>query len=259
MNQTFNINRFAALFKKHTVENYKTYLMSVGVLSGLLILFMGVSSFTNDGYLLLGFQEAFFIIFLLLSGCIFTSMIFADFGDKKKAIPALTLPASHFEKYLVNWLYSFVIFQLLYIALFYLIVSIVISFGHDVPGRENVLLDLFDKDRMARMAFVIYPILHSIMFFGAIYFEKLHFIKSGFAFFIGLFLLGLFNRPIMASMIDHKILGTTIFSPLQITDGKNYWEIFPPEIQNQTVGIIIVILVVLIWVSAYFKLKEKEV
>jgi len=259
MNQTFNLNRFAALFKKHTVENYKTYLMSVGVLAGLLILFMGIFAFTNDGFLLLGFQEGIFVVFLLLAGCIFSSLAFADLGDKKKAIPALTLPASHFEKYLVSWLYSFLIFQLVYVVLFYLIAAIVINFGHDVPGRENVLLDLFDKDRIAYMAFVLYPILHAVILFGAIYFEKLHFIKSGFAFFIGIFLLGLLNRPIIASMIDHKIIGTTIFSPLEITDGKTYWEIRPAEIQNQTVGIIIGILVVLMWVSAYFKLKEKEV
>ena len=247
------------LFKKHTLENYKAYLMSIAVLAGLMLLLMGFVSFVNEGYLLLGFQETFFVIILILSGCIFTSMVFADLGDKKKAIPALTLPASHFEKYLVSWLYSFIIFQLLYVGLFYLIASIVISFGHDVPGRENVLLNLFDKDRMAYTAFVIYPIMHSIMLFGSIYFEKLHFIKSGFAFFIGLFLLGLFNRPVIASMIDQKIMGTTIFSPLEITDGKNYWEIFPPEIQKETVGIIIAILVVILWVSAYFRLKEKEV
>ncbi len=259
MNQTFNLNRFAALFKKHTVENYKTYLMSVGVLAGLLILFMGIASYSNGGYLLLGFQEQFFIIFLPLAGSIFTSLTFADLGDKKKAIPALTLPASHFEKYLVSWLYSFLIFQLLYVALFYLIVSIIISFGHNVPGRENVLLNLFDKDRMARMAFVLYPIIHSIMFFGAIYFEKLHFIKSGFAFFIGIFLLGLFNYPIIAAMIDQKIVGITIFSPVEITDGKTYWSIAQTEIQNLTVGVVIGIIVVLLWASAYFRLKEKEV
>ncbi len=60
-------------------------------------------------------------------------------------------------------------------------------------------------------------------------------------------------------MIDHEIVGTTIFSPLQITDGKTYWTIFPPEIQNQTVGIVIAIVVLLLWVGAYFRLKEKEV
>ena len=177
------------LFRKHTLENYRMYLMSVGVLAGLLLLLMGFAAFVNDGYLLVGFQEAFFVIVLLISGCIFTSLVFADLGDKKKAIPALTLPASHFEKYLVNWLYSFLIFQLLFIGLFYLIAAIVISFGHEVPGRENVLLNLFDKDRMAYMAFVLYPIMHSIMFFGSIYFEKLHFIKSGFAFLSAFFYL----------------------------------------------------------------------
>jgi hypothetical protein len=247
------------LFRKHTIENYKTYLMSVGVLAGLLILLMGFAAFANDGFLLLGVQETFFIIVLMLSGCIFTSLVFADLGDKKKAISALTLPASHFEKYFVSWLYSFLIFQLLYVGLFYLIASIVISFGHNVPGRENVLLNLFDKDRMAYMAFVIFPVMHSIMFFGSVYFEKLHFIKTGFAFFIGLFLLGLLNRPIIASMIDLKVVGTTIFSPVTLTDGKNYWSIFPPEIQKPTVGIILGVIVVLLWVSAYFRLKEKEV
>ncbi len=259
MNQTFNIKRFSMLFKKHTIENYKTYLMSVGVLAGMLLLFMGIASYGSGGYLSLGNQEAFFVSFLLIAGCIFSSMVFADLGDKKKAIPTLTLPASHFEKYLVAWLYSFVIFQLLFVGLFYLIATIVINLGQNIPGRENVLLELFSVDRKAYVAFIIYPILHAIIFFGAIYFEKLHFIKTAFAFFIGVFLLGLINKPILSSMFDQKVQGSSIFSPVQISNGKEAFEIHAPDVRDQTEAIVLGLVVVILWISAYYKLKEKEV
>lgn len=259
MNQTFNIQRFSMLFKKHTIENYKTYLMSVGVLAGMLLLFMGIASYGSGSYLSLGTQETFFVSFLLIAGCIFTSLVFADLGDKKKAIPTLILPASHFEKYLVAWLYSFVIFQLLFVGLFYLIATIVTNLGQDIPGRENSLLDIFSTDRKAYAAFIIYPILHAIIFFGAIYFEKLHFIKTVFAFFIGVFLLGLINKPILSSMFDQKVQGSSIFSPVQLSNGKESFEIHAPDVKDQTEGIVLGLVVLVLWISAYYKLKEKEV
>ncbi len=259
MNQFFSIRRFSMLFKKHTVENYKTYLMSAGVLAGMLLLFLGVSSYANGGYLSPGSQQGIFVVFLLLAGSIFSSMIFAELGDKKKAIPALTLPASHFEKYAVAWLYSFVLFQLLFIGLFYLIGAIVINLGQNSPGRENVLLDLFSEERKTYIALIIYPILHAIIFFGAIYFEKLHFIKTAFAFFIGVFLLGLINKPIISAMIDKKTPGTTIFSPVSVTEGDRAWTIYAADTTNYQLSIVTGLVVIMLWISAYYKLKEKEV
>lgn len=259
MNQFFNLKRFAMLFEKHTVENYKTYLMSAGVLAGILLLSLGLSAYGNGGYLSQGTQQGNFMAMLLIAGCIFTSLIFADLGNKKEAIPALTLPASHFEKYLVSWLYSFVIFQLLFVGIFYLIDAFVISIGQSIPGRENVLLDLFSEERKTYIALIIYPVLHSIIFFGAIYFEKLHFIKTAFAFFIGVFLLGLINRPILASMFDQKVQGTSIFSPVYISNGKESFQIHTPDVKTQTEGIILGLVVLILWISAYYKLKEKEV
>lgn len=250
------------LFKKHTAENYHTYLMSIGVLAGILLLFMGIASYSNKGYLSLSNQEGFFVSFLLLSGCIFTSLIFSDLGDKKKAIPALTLPASHFEKYFVGWLYSFVIFQVLYVALFYLIATIVVQLGHpSTPQQDNSVINLFTNDFRPDpyYAFIIYTFLHSITFLGAVYFEKMHFIKTAFAFFIGAFILGLINKPIMSSMIKETINGGTIFSPVTFTNGKQHWTIFQASIQDYTGAIVLGLVVLVLWISAYYKLKEKEV
>ncbi len=263
MNQTFNFRRFSMLFKKHTVENYRTYLMSIAVLAGILLLFMGFVSYQDKGNLPQSVQFAFFMAFLLIAGCIFTSMIFNDLGDKKKAIPALTLPASSFEKYFVGWLYSFVIFQIVFVAIFYLIASIVIQIGHPTSlGSDNSVINLFSKNDFRPhpyYTFIFYTFLHAITFFGAIYFERLHFIKTAFAFFIVAFLMGLLNRPILSSMFNNQADGTSFFSPISISNGKTAYSIHQVYLQDYIGAIVLGLVVLVLWISAYYKLKEKEV
>ena len=87
-------------------------------------------------------STAVFEAFLLLAGTMFTSTIFAGYGDKKKAVAALTLPASHFEKYLVAWLYSFLIFAIVYSAGFFLIASLAINIKQ-FPGHPPELINIF--------------------------------------------------------------------------------------------------------------------
>ncbi|RYE29241.1 MAG: hypothetical protein EOP42_14835 [Sphingobacteriaceae bacterium] len=259
MNQTFSAKRFAMLFSKHVVENYKTYLMSAGVLAGILFLGLGLNAYASNGYLKINTQTGFFIAGLLFAGSIFTSLIFADLGNKKEAIPALTLPASAFEKYLVSWLITLPIFILIFTGIFYFVAAVVISFGSSSPGRENHLLNIFSEDQEAYYAFIIYIFLHAVIFFGAIYFERLHFIKTAFAFFISVFLLGLINRPILSAMFDQSVTGTSIFSPVDISNGNEAFQIHAPDVKTATEAIITGIVVLILWTSAYYKLKEKEV
>ncbi|RYE32514.1 MAG: hypothetical protein EOP42_09320 [Sphingobacteriaceae bacterium] len=259
MNQTFNLNRFLMLFKKHVIENYKTYLMSVGVLAGILFLWLGLSAYFNDGFLPIGSQMGCFVAGLLLGGCIFTSLIFADLGNKKEAISALTLPASVLEKYLVSWIVSFLIFTVIFTGVFYAVAATVIGLGHNSSGKENVLLNVFSDDQKAYYGFIIYIVLHAVVFLGAIYFEKLHFIKTAFAFFTGAFLLSLINRPILSAMFNQRIIGTSIFSPVNISNGKEAFQIHAPDVKTQTEAIITGVVVLVLWISAYYKLKEKEV
>ncbi|RYE24086.1 MAG: hypothetical protein EOP42_22640 [Sphingobacteriaceae bacterium] len=259
MNQTFNLNRFSMLFKKHVIENYKTYLMSVGVLAGILFLWLGLSAYFNEGFLPIGSQMGCFVSGLLLGGCIFTSLIFADLGNKKEAISALTLPASTLEKYLVNWIVSFLMFSIIFTGVFYAVAAIVIGLGHSSSGRENLLLNIFSDEQKAYYGFIIYTVLHAVVFLGAIYFEKLHFIKTAFAFFIGVFLLSVVNRPILSAMFDQHVNGTSIFSPVNISNGKESFQIHAPDVETHTEAIIAGLVVLILWISAYYKLKEKEV
>src|ERR1700748_3583700 len=98
MNNIFNLNRFGRLFIKHTAEHYKNYLMSLIVLIGILVLSGSFLVYMIKIPIDKGFQTAMFMATLVLAGSFFTSTVFADLGDKKKAIGVLTLPASHFEK-----------------------------------------------------------------------------------------------------------------------------------------------------------------
>jgi hypothetical protein len=104
MINTFNFGRFFRLFNKHTREQYKAYLMSTAVLAGILIIMLGTLAYSNNGYLNLKAQAVYFDFFLLAAGTIFTSTVFAELGDEKKTIPALTLPVSHFERFLVGYI-----------------------------------------------------------------------------------------------------------------------------------------------------------
>ncbi|MGY0041531.1 ABC transporter ATP-binding protein [Pedobacter sp. NJ-S-72] len=99
MNNIFSFQRFFKLLSKHTREQYKTYLISTAVLIGILSLMLGFTAYLSGGELGVRAQIAYFYIFLFLSGTIFTSMVFTDLSDKKKSIPALTLPVSNFERF----------------------------------------------------------------------------------------------------------------------------------------------------------------
>jgi len=258
MNNTFSFKRFAMLFKKHTLEHAKMYLMSTGVLAGVLFLILGFVAYNTGGQLPPGVQTVIFILFLLFAGSIFTSLSFAALGDKRKAIPVLTLPASHLEKYLVVWVYSFVIFQLVFIGVFYLADGIVLSLCSSATNHVQVL-NLFDDRYDSYMAFIIYMVLHAFAFLGAVYFEKLHFIKTSFVFFAFMIVFVLINQPILSLMVDKELLKAMPFEGLRFMENGRYLNIEPQINFNYYHLAAVSITALLLWTSAFFRLKEKEV
>ena len=113
-------------------------------------------------------QSGLFLVILLIAGTILLSTIFSDLGDKKKAIAYLTLPASHFEKYLVAWLYSFLVF-LVICAVSFFVAEIVPAEcktrSRPCRGCESI----YCKNSILQFG-LIYAFPHAIAFWGAIYF-----------------------------------------------------------------------------------------
>ena len=259
MNNTFSLTRFIMLFKKHTLEHAKTYLLSTGVLAGVTAIGLGFFAFTNEGRLAIGVQAIIFIYVLTLAGSIFTSLVFADLDDKRKANQVLTLPASHLEKFLVTWIYSFVIYQLLFIGVFYLVDWIIIGISHPPANDPNIMINVFDIEQRASAGFIIYAIFNGFTLWGAIFFEKLHFIKTAFIFFLYVLVFTVINTPMLQFIIGKNDLRSFVFQQFSFTDNKRGWDIWATDSMNHTTLIVFAIAVIILWLSAFFRLKEKEI
>jgi len=261
MNNIFSFQRFFKLLSKHTREHYKTYLISTAVLIGILSLMMGCTAYFSGGQFGLNAQGAYFYIFLFLSGTIFTSMVFADLGDKKKSIPSLTLPVSHFERFLVGWIYSYLIFQVIFIICFFTIDLIVISVGNMDPNVKNVLINIGEDRDKFLIAFLIFGLLHALTFLGAIFFEKLHFIKTAFAVFIVLIIMQLINMPLMNFFFKTSTRMQPLFAGVSLHGtAKDQYVFISPTDQSYTIVITMFLGVTMVlWAAAFFKLKEKQV
>ncbi len=258
MNNVFNVRRFSMLFKKHSIEHGNTYLLSTAVLIGLLFLSLGFFSYTSRGHLDSNAQTSTFIFFMLIGGSIFTSLTFLDLGDKKKSIPFLTLPASHTEKYLVAWIYSFVIFQLVFLGAFYLVANVIVAIGVTPANDRERVINVFDPQQKTVMTFTIYALFHGLTIWGAIFFEKLHFIKTSFVFFIGLAIILLINSQLLNLLIGKEAQGVP-FQGMGINNNNHFWQISPDKDVTWYGWYIFKITVLLLWTSAFFRLKEKEV
>lgn len=255
MNNYFSLKRFFQLFIKHTVEHYRTYLMSASVLAGVFLLGGSFIFYMIPGPMDAGFQGAIFAVLMVIAGPIFTSTIFTNLGDKRKAIPALTLPASQFEKFMVSWVYSYVIFFLVYTGIFYLVLSILLNLKH-WPGHQPEMLTLF-QDKFT-ILLILFSFLHAVTLYGAIRFEKLHFIKTGFSFFIFYALLILSNTLFLRVIVGRQIYPATPFAFLNFPEGTNFYSIGLNVQQSAWVFIMLPVVTLLFWIAAYFKLKEKQ-
>jgi hypothetical protein len=258
MNEVFSFSRFRRLFVKHTMEHYRVYLMSTAVLTGVVVLGGTFIFYLSDYPPEVGFQMAMFMILLFLAGTIFTSTVFSDFGDRSKAIPALTLPATALEKFLVAWIYSYPVFLIIYVAVFYLWLVVLGNIRHWSVPDHFYLLDI--RDQGFSFVLVLYSMMHALTLYGAIFFRRLHFIKTGFAFFIGLGVITVINTLILEVLTGLTNVKLAVpFGWLNfIKDKHTYW-VSAGGMDSDAVMVVLVIAAVMLWVAAYFRLKEKQV
>ena len=270
MQNQFNLTRFGRLFKKHTAEHYKGHFMSLVVLLGVLTLILGFLTYMEKRPLKISAQTGIFCFGLLAAGTIFTSSIFSNLGDKKTAIPALTLPASHFEKYLLAWIYSFVLFLIFYTAAFYLVNIIILNLA-EAPGKPKQILNVFDTENEIYQIYLAYTFLHAFTIWGAIYFQKMHFVKIAFTFFLSVAALVLLNYSVMKAMLGTNVRSAVPFGSVTLQEGEyqkfnnqnyinyQYFNLSVFEEHSATILIGFMLMAIMLWLASYMRLKEKQV
>jgi hypothetical protein len=263
MNNTFNLKRFGMLFKKHTLEHSKTYALSMAVLFGVIFLVLLFFSMMNQWHL--SDQEQIIVLVFSMGGfgSIFGSMVFADLGDRSKVIPALMLPSSHFEKFLVGLLYSYFIYLIVFVASFCLADFIVVSLGNHDLEKDKMINVFSTTGRRPAISFLFFTTFHAFVFWGSAFFKKLHFVKTTIVFFLCLGLLTLINGLVLNMFFSaHTRFSTGMpFTDIGIIQpNQDYamsW-IYPGDEFDTYGKVIFVIVVLLFWTTTYFKLKEKQ-
>ncbi|GAA3933145.1 hypothetical protein [Hymenobacter algoricola] len=258
MSNQFSLPRFGRLFRKHTAEYGKSYLLGVGVLLGLLALLMGLQTLQSKPFGP-GQQAAFLGIFLIMGGAVFTSSIFAGLAEKKQGMAILMLPASHLEKYLVGWLYSFVVFTLVCVGCFYLVAVVIVN-ADDWHGQPPQLLNLFDPEYNMGALVLGYAFIHAIFIWGALFFQKLHLVRTAFAVFVGAGLLLFANFQVVKLLLGHVVSEMVLpFSGADLALGKEHYRLYVSPAQEKLVKLVPVAMTLLLWVAAYFRVQEKEI
>lgn len=141
-----------------------------------------------------------YMFFLCTGGFIFTRHVFSDLHDDSKGYSYLILPASSFEKLFSRWLLSGIVYALVFTILLYGLFSLSLFTAHLMPTLSSKLLitqPSFWQSLGAILPSVwhtilVYLVLHSVVFLGAIYFKKHALFKTSLTLMVLVSLLALF-------------------------------------------------------------------
>ncbi len=264
MNNTFNINRFGLLLKRQWLEFGKIYLISFGVLIGVLALFYSISLTDHNLQYLSSRTLSFRLPLFLITGFLFVSIVansyFMHLGQKPKAIINILVPASNIEKFLCAIFYTLIIGIPSYLFCFYLIdLSFISSIRAthsltesytDYQGKKVVVdyLTYFFSTGNIKEAYQFYyvPLLiNSVFLLGSIFFQNFHYIKTA----ITIMVFGVLWVT-STIFVMQKLTNNTVWV------GSHYWQ----DERNIffTMSLVCILLTLAFWFISFIRLKEKE-
>ena len=271
MNNTFDFNRFSLLVKRQWVENKKLFLMASLALLGLGIVGYTLSTNWNNGQISEAIQVMSFMGGLFFAGTLFTNYIFKDFSDKNSTTHFLMTPSSHLEKLLSGGFYSFIIFPIvflsIYFALDYFFVGFANSFHYDLVTKKlirdgswknnNIFFELLlDKPKTFLQPLIgMWLMAQSVTIIGTFMFTRWAYIKTTFIILAFIIILGFLVNYVFDFMIDG-------LDEQAVAKTHNFYLLIKPTkdlVAEITIMCLKYIIPPILLLIAYFKLKEKQV
>ena len=256
--QQFNLSRFSLLLKLYWAEHGKSYLISLGLIVGIMASLMAAIVGTSQ------YNDLLFILHavamfggVMLGGSLFTSTAFAAYASADKGIAAIMLPASQIEKFV----------SILLPTLLFAVVVFAVGYGlhYGLVDLANDGLLSTSKKYQPAPPFVMhffafsYLLLQGAVFLGSLYFTKNAFIKTlgivllitSLAFVFNLFLAYQFTgqpRSVMAFP----------FLPWDVFLDQRYQVQYPASVSN-LIKMFLSLVTVAFGYITYVRLKEKEI
>jgi hypothetical protein len=273
MNTKFDFQRVLLLIKRRFALRKRDLIVSSLTMLGISTMILGATLFfgwSQNDFTPENIDDIFtemvrnvFSTFVFISTSIFASQMFSEYGDKNQCIPALMLPATHFEKWLVSFLLSTVYFLAVVIGLFYLAeVLNILAFNTFRPIKipMNLANGIFEPSQFWPML-KGFALVHSLFFFGSFYFNKGNqwWSTALAGLVIGIFIGAVqFQLPNLLWPTDTNLESQAGINYLTIkNDGiyllptQHFWE--------TTIAIFTFLVPLILWFLSYLKMTEKEV
>lgn len=268
MNYSFSFPRLWQLILKQGMENARFYLLyalatfGVSALAVSLWLFMEGSHYEEQGL----YQAS--LIALYLCGSLFASLQFEPLSRKDKGVYWLSFPASHIEKLVCAVFYTFVVFNVLFIACFLLSRWLAVSYItlYVIPdGGSWTALELSFFQTSQFYFIHIFIALQAFYLLGSVYFSRYSFVKTtvmitaltfGFILYMQILLkytLGsdyIFNHgPAIREIMPEKL------------DGINFYKVYslPAWVLGTVSWLLKYSWAPVFWIITWKRLAEKEI
>ena len=197
-NQVFSFSRWRLLVAKQWLEHGRRYLLSLFAIGGLMAAWEAfIIAVVPYAPLEPFMQFATHMVGLYFTGSLFASSLFADLGNRKQALPWLSLPASQLEKLLCAILYGVVLFYLAFTLVFYLVDIPMVHWANSIlhrhplnfPGSStpippSLVYNLFTSagapvpEKEWHLFTAGYFAIQAAFLLGSVYFTRFAFIKT---------------------------------------------------------------------------------
>lgn len=184
MKNIFQPVRFLYLFRKTVLER-PVQIFGIVVLN--LVVVLMLYAFLRNIIGWSATQNITFLWGLVFGGCYLSAAVFSYFSSNASGSSYLTLPASHFEKWLCGILITWVLYVAVFLLYYKAIDSAFVGYYHqhlnplEAEYQEKMeAVQIFNyKGHVARNVFLIFFNLTAAMFVGSLYFNKISFVKTG--------------------------------------------------------------------------------
>jgi len=243
-----NLNRFYSMLKYNIRMYGKSYLTFYGAAFGIMI-FVFLNNIIFMRFISPNSFSSTFTNLIFFTSMVVPSINFRELRNKTLATNYLTIPASIFEKFLSSFVIT--LFGGFLAAILVFVLSNILAIAFGVLFQVKVEFFDFWKWDILKQSLILYLVFHTLFFFGSTAFKKNPIVQT--------FLWSVISFIVIIIAFFYII--TKIFQ----TNSLNFNFLYFDEIQAtldiiRIIGIIVFSLVIfLLWLASYFKIKEKQV
>jgi len=244
-NNIFSLKRAYLLFKRNLCLNSKMYFFAIGAYC-MIAFFIAFAHTehpsTYDPYNLI--QFLLFAMFLV--GMLFSATIFKEMHNHTKSISFLTLPISNLEKFIVNLFITNILFVFIFTIINYITVTVFIYYIYQKGVIESFYFPpMYDVFFIFTMYFLA---INTIYFFAGTVLKKYQYEATSLI--VGLVFISIILLHF--SIVDN-------YSPI-FDNGLFAASIYPSWVDNNFIDIVILkVTPLMLLITAYFSIKEKEI